>query len=85
MGKTKVLLDEPFENITKYVNDRNTWRLKYQSLFLGSIIFDKQTLNINPEYTVKNFDQQTPLSYHEIDKATLKSNWDPTYEKYNII
>ena len=85
MGKTKVLIDEPYENIEGYMKDKEKWRLKYQSLFLGSIDFDKNKLNINPEYVIKNFEQQTPLSYHEIDKDTLKPNWDPHYEKYNIV
>ena len=37
------------------------------------------------EYILKNFEQQVPLSYHEIDKKTLKPTWDPTHKKYNIV
>jgi hypothetical protein len=78
MGSTKVIINENYENINK------KWKLKYQSLFIGSIDFDKIKLNIIPEYIVKSFEQQIPLSYHEIDKQKLKPNWDPSYEKYDI-
>ena len=52
---------------------------------MASSDFDKKNINIPPEYILKNFEQQVPLSYHEIDKKTLKPTWDPTHKKYNIV
>ena len=85
MGKTKVLLDEPYDQISNYITGRKAWKDKYQSVFMASTEFDNITINVLPEYILKNFEQQVPLSYHEIDKSTLKPVWDASYQKYNIV
>ena len=85
MGKTKVLLDEPYDKISEYVTGKKSWKNKYQSVLMASTDFDKRNINILPEYILKNFEQQVPLTYHEIDKTSLKPTWDPSYKKYNIV
>lgn len=85
MGKTKVLLDEPYDKISDYITGKKTWKNTYQSVFMASTEFDGENINIPPEYILKNFEQQVPLSYHEIDKTTLKTNWDPHYKGYGIV
>ncbi len=85
MGKTKVLIDQPYDQISDYITGKRPWKNKYQSVFMASSDFDKKNINIPPEYILKNFEQQVPLSYHEIDKKTLKPTWDPTHKKYNIV
>ena len=52
---------------------------------MASTDFDKRNINILPEYILKNFEQQVPLTYHEIDKKSLKPTWDSSYKKYNIV
>jgi hypothetical protein len=52
---------------------------------MASTEFDGENIDIPPEYILKNFEQQVPLSYHEIDKATLKPTWDPHYKGYSIV
>ena len=81
MGKTKVLIDQPYDQISDYITGKRPWKNKYQSVFMASSDFDKKNINIPPEYILKNFEQQVPLSYHEIDKKTLKPTWDPTHKK----
>ena len=85
MGKTKVLIDAPYDQISDYITGKKMWKDEYQSVLMASTDFDNTTLNVLPEYILKNFEQQVPLSYHEIDKTTLKPNWDPLYQKYSII
>ena len=85
MGKTKVLIDSPYDQISDYITGKKSWKNKYQSIFMASTNFDKKNINIPPEYILKNFEQQVPLTYHEIDKKTLKPNWDSTSKTYNIV
>ena len=40
--------------------------------------------NYNTYYVVKDFAQFTSLSNHIIDKNSLKVNWDPAYDDYQI-
>jgi hypothetical protein len=80
-----VLLDEPYDQISNYITGRKAWKDKYQSVFMASTDFDNVTINVLPEYILKNFEQQVPLSYHEIDKSTLKPVWDASYQKYSIV
>ena len=62
------------------------WTEKFDSIVLGNIKYKNLSgyFNINTEYIVKNFEQQISLSTHEIDKNTVKHNWDPTYLNYYI-
>ena len=62
------------------------WTEKYDSIILGNIKYNNLSgyFNINTEYILKNFEQQISLSTHEIDKNTVKPNWDPLYQNYYI-
>lgn len=65
---------------------KGKWADKYDSLFISKIKYKNIDgyYNINPIYIVKDFSQQIPLSIHSLDINTLKSNWDPFYNKYYI-
>jgi hypothetical protein len=39
---------------------------------------------MNPEFVVKEFEQQIPLSMHLVDMNSLKATWDPLYTGYKI-
>jgi len=85
LGKTKVLLDEPYDIIDDYLSNKRDWKDKYQSLYIGSIDFDHRKLSANPEYILTEYVQQVSLSYHIIDRDSLKPTWDPHYDGYSII
>lgn len=65
---------------------KGKWAEKYDSLFISKIKYENIDgyYNINPMYIVKDFSQQIPISIHSLDNDTLKSNWDPFYNKYYI-
>ena len=62
------------------------WAKQYDSLYYGRAKMKEiNTLwRLNAGYVTKNFDQQTPLTMHILDKNTLSLNWDPFYDKYYI-
>ena len=67
------------------VEESNKWAKQFDSLYLGRIPrLNDSVWKINPMFTVKNYDQQIPLSMHIIDKNSLKATWDPLYDKYQI-
>jgi hypothetical protein len=84
LGKINILDDIEYSKLDNYITSNN-WKSEYNSLVLTRINFDNNILNIEPEYILKNFSQQTPLSYHEIDKTKLPSVWDPNFSDYNIL
>lgn len=84
VGKLDVIESIEFDHLQKYLTSKE-WKSNYNSLFLTNIKFDEKTLHINPEYILKDYNQQTPLSYHEIDKNLLPPVWDPNFSDYNII
>jgi hypothetical protein len=65
---------------------KGKWAEKYDSLFISKIKYENIDgyYNINPIYIVKKFSQQVPISIHSLDTTTLKSNWDPFFNKYYI-
>ena len=77
LNNTKALLHQVEEN--------NKWAKNFDSLYLGRLPrMNDSVWKINPMFTVKNYDQQIPLSMHIIDKNSLKATWDPLYDKYQI-
>ena len=83
IGKIDILKSIEFNRLQKYITNK-TWKVKYNSIFLTKINFDDNEIDIIPEYIIKDFSQQTPLSYHEIDKTTLPPIWDSEFTDYNI-
>ena len=69
--------------VNKY---KGNWTKSRDSLILGNIKYKNRTgyYNLNPEYVTKEHNQQIPLSVHLIDMNSVKTNWDPTYDKYKI-
>ena len=82
------LESDKFDDTIKKKADlaKGKWADKYDSLFIPKIKYKKIDgyYNINPAYIVKDFSQQIPLSIHSLDTKTLKSNWDPFFNKYYI-
>lgn len=84
VGKIDILDSIEFNKLQNYITSK-TWKSNYNSIFLTKIKFDEDNLDINPEYIIKDFNQQTPLSYHEIDKKTLPPVWESDFSDYNIV
>ena len=85
MHHAKILLDEPHDPIRDYVKGNKDWTKRYNSLYLGSVPrVAGSVYSSNPQYVVKNFDQQVPLSMHLVNMSSLKGTWDPLYNGYGI-
>lgn len=55
---------------TLNANYDNLWENKYDSIFLGNLQFNSEkTLTNVPLIVLKNYEQQSPLSYHYINKS----------------
>ena len=66
-------LDQNFERLTMRISDHDgKWADNYDSVYLGNQeLDDGSTLN-KQLVVIKEYDQQMPLSYHFINKSTLK-------------
>lgn len=84
IGKIDILNSIEVNKLEKYITS-SVWKTNYNSIFLTKIKFDENELDIMPEYILKDFSQQTPLSYHEIDKKLLPPVWNPAFSDYNIV
>ena len=75
-----------FIDESKIGKTKGKWTKKYDSLIIGRIKFKNLSgyFNYNTYYVVKDFAQFTSLSNHIIDKNSLKANWDPAYDDYQI-
>ena len=75
-----------FIDESKIGKSKGKWTKKYDSLVIGRIKFKNLSgyFNYNTYYVLKDFTQFASLSNHLIDKNSLKSNWDPTYDYYQI-
>ena len=79
--------DKRWEDLTIKLHDHNgKWAEEYDSCYIGRVKLSNGGLFMkNPEFILKNFEQQHILTIHELDKKTLKRNWDGNYNKYNIL
>jgi hypothetical protein len=79
-------LDYIYEKLTLRISDHdNLWNENYDSVILGNIELDNgEMLKETPMFVTKNFEDQIPLSYHYINKALLKDNFNEL-EDYEIL
>ena len=63
------------------------WAKKYDSIIISNFKFKNISgyYQTNTKYIIKSFDSFTSLSYHFIEKKSLKPVWDPFYTKYKIL
>jgi hypothetical protein len=75
-----VTLNQNIEVLTMRISDHDgKWTENYDSAFIGDIVLDNgEHLKNTPIFVVKNYNQQIPLSYHYINKVTLKEKYDST-------
>jgi hypothetical protein len=66
-------LDQNIERLTMRISDHDgKWGDKYDSVYLGNIELDDGSYLNKQIIVVKEYEQQIPLSYHFINKNTLK-------------
>jgi len=84
----KYLDSEVYDNkvYDKYKSVKGKWAEKYDAILMSAVKYKniKGYININTQLIVKDFSNFYPISIHDIDKSTLKSNWDPFFPKYYI-
>jgi len=74
-------------NLNKTKIPRIKWDKNYDSIIVSNFKFKNLSgyFQTNTLFVEKSFDSFTSLSYHYIDKKSLKPNWDPFYDNYTII
>ena len=70
-------LNQNIEILTMRISDHDgKWAENYDSAYIGHIELDNgEFLENTPVIVVKNYEQQIPLSYHYINKATLTEKY----------
>ena len=63
------------------------WAQKYDSIIISNFKYKniEGYFQTNTKFIVKSFDSFTSLSYHFIDKKSLKPVWDPFFDNYSIL
>ena len=100
LGKQDVILNQPHDKshkssskinkskmnlTTKIIDYAGEWAKNYNSIYFGRAKLDNGYIfNACPQIVVKSFGQQMPLTLHMLDMSTLKSTWNPCYDKYYI-
>ena len=68
-----VNLDQNIERLTMRISDHDgKWAEKYDSAYLGNVELDDGSYLNKQLIVVKEYEQEIPLSYHFINKNTLK-------------
>lgn len=79
--------DDPFVKAKLSLRDINgNWTVAFNSAYVGEYtlkIGDKSKTRI-PGWTIKDYDNQIPLSYHEINMDNVPDEYDPGFTDYNI-
>jgi len=98
-NKPRVMLYRPTDPFYKYIKTLDTskqtkgellkikWTNKWDSIVVSNLKYENLSgfYQINSSFVTKSFESFTALSYHLIDKKSLKPTWDPNYENYSII
>lgn len=94
-GKTKVILNRPWDNENdqvgqdktmskekkKVYDTKGTWVKDYDSVLLGPITVDGKIMHNGTSLTVKSYYQYKSLSYHYLDKKTVPQQYSPEVDE----
>ena len=82
----RVVEDSNFIKLSLKLRDVDgNWVKNYDSVYVGRTLLDNgQIYSYAPQWVCKNYEQQLPLSYHFIDKASLTDKWQEKNRKYYI-
>lgn len=98
-NEPRVVLNRPTDPFYEYIKTLDTskkikgqiakvkWAKKYDSIIISNYKYKniEGYYQINSSFVTKSFDSFTSLSYHLIDKKSLKPVWDPFYKNYSIL
>jgi len=79
---------DPFVKAKLALRDINgDWTRSFNSAYVGEydVTVDGKTKNRIPNWTIKDYDHQIPLSCHEIDMATVPNEYDPEFTNYKLV
>jgi hypothetical protein len=79
---------DPFVKAKLALRDINgNWTQAFNSAYVGEyeLIIGGTTKNRIPNWTIKDYDNQIPLSCHEIDLKSVPNEYDPAFVKYTLI
>lgn len=80
-------LNNRYEVLTLKITDHDgIWTKTYDSAYLGNVeLYDGRFFEDTPLLAIKEYCQQTPLSYHFINKHTLGDKFDANNDGYGIL
>jgi len=97
-NQPRVVLNRPTDPFYEYIKTLDTnkppskipkvkWAKKYDSILISNFKYKniEGYYQINSTFVTKTFESFTSLSYHLINKKSLKPVWDPFYKEYSII
>lgn len=79
---------DPFVKAKLALRDINgDWSRSFNSAYVGeyNLNVDGKTKNRIPNWTIKDYDNQTPLSCHEVDMKSVPDEYDSAFENYRLI
>ena len=79
---------DPFVKAKLALRDINgDWTQAFNSAYVGEheLNIDGKTKNRIPNWTIKDYDAQIPLSCHEIDMQTVPNEYDPEFIQYRLV
>jgi hypothetical protein len=69
-------LDQTYERLRMRISDHDgKWSQTYDSAYLGYVELDNGTFLNKPTVVLKEYKQQMPLSYHYVNKKTVKNEY----------
>jgi hypothetical protein len=79
---------DPFIKTKLALRDINgDWTRYFNSAYVGEydITLNNETKKRVPGWTIKDYDNQIPLSCHEIDVKNVPEEYDPEFTDYNVL
>jgi len=79
---------DPFIKAKLALRDINgDWTRYFNSAYVGEYVFNvnDETKKRLPGWTIKEYDNQIPLSCHEIDMDNVPDKYDPTFNGYVVM
>ena len=79
---------DPFVKAKLALRDINgNWTQSFNSAYVGeyNLTVDGKTKNRIPNWTIKDYDNQIPLSCHEVDMKSVPDEYDAKYIDYKLI
>jgi len=79
---------DPFIKAKLALRDINgDWTRYFNSAYVGEYVFNvnDETKKRLPGWTIKEYDNQIPLSCHEVDMDKVPDKYDPTFNGYVVM